>query len=95
MRSRKYLVPVREMGKTLWTSTRPSLLGSSGLSGWTLMSKKRIPLSSCSGGEVAWQRTEGRALWQVGELWVPGIESAESGVSSFRLRIQHWRFAVE
>ena len=45
------------------------------------MSKKRTPLFSCSFGPTAWQRTDGRALWQVGELCVPGILRAESGVS--------------
>ena len=60
-RSRKYFLPVTEMGKTLWTSKRPSLEGSSGVSGWTRISKKRTPFSSCSLGDTAWHLTEGKA----------------------------------
>lgn len=71
------------------------LVGSVADSGCSRMSKKRIPLSSCSGGEADWQRTEGRALWQVGELCVPGMERAERGVESLSFRIQEGRLAEE
>jgi len=68
MRSRKYFVPVREIGNALCTRMRPSLEGSSGFSGWTRISRKRTPLLSWSLTPTAWQRTDGRAVWWVGEL---------------------------
>jgi len=37
---------------------------------------------------VTWQRTEGRARWWVGELWVPGMDKAERGTLSDILCIQ-------
>lgn len=54
-----------------------------------------MPFSSCSRGVTAWQRTDGRARWQVGELWVPGMERAERGVESFSSSIHEARLADE
>lgn len=44
---------------------------------------------------TAWQRTDGRAVWCVGELCVPGMLSADKGVSFLSLLIQDSSFAEE
>ena len=92
---RKYLLPVREMGNALCTRMSPSSGGLSGLAGCTRMSRKRTPLFSWSFTLTAWQRTEGSAVWCVGELCVPGILSADRGVSFLSLLIHDCSLAEE
>src|SRR5436190_23593818 len=74
---------------------RPSFSGSSGFSACTRTSKKRMPFSSCFRRETSWQRIEGRAWKQAGELCVPGMESAETGVGSSTDFIQRSNFGEE
>lgn len=82
--SGKYLMLVRDTGKTEWTRARVSL----SVLTETRMSRKRTPFWSCSGTPTDWQRTEGRAVWHVGELCVPGIDSMGSGQASSSCFIQ-------
>lgn len=51
--SRKYFRPANDTGKALCTNINPSWLTSPELSGWTLISRNRTPLLSCSFTDTA------------------------------------------